>query len=207
MKIKVIILDDELAAVHTLQSYLKEIKTLDIALATTNSLEVVEFVKEQEVEIVFMGIEMPKLTGIEIAQLLPSKIHIVFVTAYSHFALDSFNYNVLDYLVKPFDFSRVMQTVNKYEALMKRVQKINGTTQDDFIVIKGDSKGKFVKINLDELDIIMSEGQYQTLYVNNKKYVTVTTAKQIEAYLPKSIFIRVHRSFIVAAKKNYSLRR
>jgi two-component system, LytTR family, response regulator len=205
MPINCVIVDDEQTAVDIIKEYIAELKELHLVASTTNALEVADLVQQHRIDIIFLDIQMPKLLGTDVAKMLNPQTKIVFTTAYTDYALESFNFNVLDFMVKPIAFTRFMQAIQKYKSLTAGTTGTDGDEADDFIIIKGDGKGKFIKLNVNDIDYVESLGQYQAIYVGGKKYLTLVTSKQLELKLPQTKFVRIHKSFIIATRKIASI--
>jgi two-component system, LytTR family, response regulator len=203
MPIHCVIIDDEQTAVDIIKDYIVELKELHLVASTTNATDITDIVQKHNIDIIFLDIQMPKLLGIDVAKMLNPQTKIVFTTAYSSYALESFNFNVLDFIVKPISFTRFMQTIQKYKSLTPVVSE--PIEENDFIVIKGDGKGKFIKLNINDIDYLESLGQYQAIYAKGKKYLTIVTFKQLELKLPQRKFIRIQKSFIIAVHKISSI--
>ncbi len=203
MPIQCVIIDDEQTAVDIIKDYILELKELHLVASTTNAVDITEIIQKHRIDIIFLDIQMPKLLGIDVAKMLNPQTKIVFTTAYSSYALESFNFNVLDFIVKPISFTRFMQTIQKYKSLTPIINE--SVEENDFIVIKGDGKGKYIKLNVNDIDYLESLGQYQAIYAKGKKYLTIVTFKQLEVKLPQSKFIRIQKSFIIAIQKISSI--
>ena len=186
-KYNVIIVDDEYLAQKLLQDYVSKVESLQVVATCSNAFEAMNALKNNQVDIMFLDIQMPDLTGLELVKSLEHKPAIIFTTAYSEYAVDAFNLSVVDYLLKPFDFPRFFQAVSKAigseQPLVNLQNKPHDTISrsNDFITVKADYK--LYKINYD--DLLFIEGQHE--------YVTFHT-------MPKDKFVRVHKSYIVSFK-------
>lgn len=193
MTIKVVVIDDEPAAIDVLKYYINMTPSLDLLAAFSDSGEAVRYCMQQQVDLIFCDIEMPLLNGLEVAGQQKGKTAIVFVTAYAHYAVEAFNLNVVDYLVKPVRYERFLQAVNKY-----REQNVHA--EEDHFFVKTGVKGCLEKINI--ADIIQIEGakNYVTIWHGHTKTMTLLNLKDLEARLPARDFCRVQKSSIVAVK-------
>lgn len=203
-----LIVDDEPLAIELIEDFAGKIPFLKSIKTCTSSLEALEIAKTENIDLIFLDIQMPHLSGIEFLNSLENKPLIIFTTAYSNYALDGFNLNATDYLLKPFAFDRFVKAVNKaYEIFqLKLSQKQDDQVifNNNFILVKADYST--VKIDLSEILYIEGLKDYLKIYVENKKTViTRNTMKNIEAKLPSKDFIRVHKSFIISRSKLESI--
>lgn len=189
-KINCIILDDEPLAVELLKKHATENESLTISLATTEVFEVINFLKNEKVDLIFTDIQMPELTGIQFMKIINDTQKFIVTTAYPNYALESFNFNVIDYLLKPITKERFDLAVKKYLDYFSQ-QQFNPST---YIFVKAD--GKQVKINFSELIFIESLKDYIRLYTKTGKILVLETMKSFENKLPNN-FKRIHRSFII----------
>lgn len=202
--INCIIVDDEQHAVDILLHYVKQTPHLNLMATTTNPMEALQMVSTQKVELVFLDIQMPELSGMDFIKALNGKVKVILTTAYSEFALESYELDVVDYLLKPIRFPRFLQAVQK---AVKEIEEYNTekhtltTAGDDYIFVKTESKGKLLKINLNEIEYIEGMKNYVAIYCGGKKTLVYTSMKDLEERLSKKQFIRVHKSFIIPISK------
>lgn len=193
-----VILDDEPMAVALLSKYVEKIATFRLLRATTNAFEVLELVANNPVDVVFIDIQMPELSGLQLMEMMGSKTKFVITSAYSEYALQGYEHNVIDYLLKPVSFERFYKTVLKIQDLFQKAVSENPIKaeekQDDFLFVKTD--GKLVKINLSELLFVEGLKDYLYLYLRNEKLIVLDTLKEFENRLPQE-FMRVHKSYII----------
>lgn len=193
-----VILDDEPMAVALLSKYVEKIATFRLLRATTNAFEVLELVANNPVDVVFIDIQMPELSGLQLMEMMGSKTKFVITSAYSEYALQGYEHNVIDYLLKPVSFERFYKTVLKIQDLFQKAVSENSIKaeekQDDFLFVKTD--GKLVKINLSELLFVEGLKDYLYLYLRNEKLIVLDTLKEFENRLPQE-FMRVHKSYII----------
>ena len=201
MTINCIIIDDEPLARKGLNEYIGDTGFLHLLGEFDSPLKATELLSKGEVDLVFLDIQMPKITGIEFIKSLKNAPPVIFTTAYPNHALEGFEVNAMDYLVKPVSFERFLKAVLKAKEYYE-VREKNSTTKNadsDYFFIKAD--GRLVKIFYD--DILFAEGlqNYVTIHTKEKKYITYLTFKAVEDYLPAQQFIKVHKSYIVSAAK------
>lgn len=204
-KYNVIIVDDEYLAQKLLQDYVSKMDTLQLVATCSNAFEAMNALKNNQVDIMFLDIQMPDLTGLELVKSLEHKPSIIFTTAYSEYAVDAFNLSVVDYLLKPFDFPRFVQAVNK--AIGAELPKTKGddlphdtiSRSNDFITVKADYK--LYKINYDDLLFIEGQHEYVTFHTTQRRITALFALKDLEEILPKDKFVRVHKSYIVSFKQ------
>jgi DNA-binding LytR/AlgR family response regulator len=197
---KCIIIDDEPLAREGLQKILSSISSVDVVETFSNAMLAYDFLKNNEIDLMFLDIEMASLNGLEFAKSIMNKPLIIFVTAYPQYALDSYEIDVVDYLVKPVRIERLLKAINKAENYLKLLQKNNEeltetTIENDYVFIKADRK--FVKIFFKDILYIEGLKDYVVIQTENKKLLTAMNIKTIHAQLPEKIFTRVSKSFIV----------
>ena len=201
--INCIIVDDEQHAIDILTHYVGQTPFLNLVGSSTNPIEALQLVSSQKVELVFLDIQMPELSGIDFIKAINGKAKVILTTAYSEFALESYELDVVDYLLKPVRLPRFLQAVQKAvkELGEPAPQQEEAHVEDDYIFVKTESKGKFLKINLDEIDYIEGMKNYVAIYCGSKKTMVYTSMKDLEERLPQKGFIRVHKSFIIPIAK------
>ena len=204
-KYNVIIVDDEYLAQKLLQDYVSKVESLQLVATCSNAIEAMNVLKDHQVDIMFLDIQMPDLTGLDLAKSLEHRPAIIFTTAYSEYAVDAFNLSVVHYLLKPFDFPRFIQAINK--AIGTEQQKVMGVQKpaadtisesNDFITVKADYK--LYKINYDDLLFIEGQHEYVTFHTTQRRITALFALKDLEEILPKDKFVRVHKSYIVSFK-------
>ena len=204
-KYNVIIVDDEYLAQKLLQDYVSKVETLQLVATCSNAFEAMEALKNNPVDIMLLDIQMPDLTGLELVKSLEKKPAVIFTTAYSEYAVDAFNLAVSDYLLKPFNFPRFFQAINKAIGQVpprtKNAPKPVADTisrSNDFITVKADYK--LYKINYDDLLFIEGQHEYVTFHTTQRRITALFALKDLEEMLPKERFVRVHKSYIVSFK-------
>lgn len=200
--IRTLIVDDEYLALQLLENYINQIEGLSLVAKIKSPIQALEVLQNQEVDLLFLDIQMPGLSGINLLQTLHRPPVTVFTTAYADFAVNAFNLNAVDYLLKPFSFERFLQAVGKARQHIQRhtPSPTQPSTPDKtFMSIKVD--GKLVKVNY--ADILFIEGlkEYVRVVCRDSRLVTLESLKNLEDSLPAGQFLRVHKSYIVAIDK------
>lgn len=197
--INCIIVDDEQHAIDILVHYVNQTPLLRLVSSTTNPLEALQTIVTQKVDLVFLDIQMPELSGIDFIKAVNGKVRVVLTTAYSEFALEGFDLDVVDYLLKPIRLPRFLSAVQKVAKAFNEStpEPAKDQVEDDYIFVKTESKGKLLKINLVEIDYIEGMKNYVAIYIGGKKILVYTSMKDLEDRLPARQFIRVHKSFII----------
>jgi two-component system response regulator LytT len=205
-KISCIIVDDETGAHRILEEYVSSTEALELKGAFFNALDAFNFLKKEPVDLILLDINMPEISGFALIKMLVSPPVIVITSAYSEYAVEGFDFNVLDYLLKPIRFERFSLAIDRVKNSIELAKLISpGIT---FIEIN--YKGEKKNINLDDIQYIESVGNYIKIVTSLKRYVIHTTTKEIEVKLKGTDFIRIHKSYIVNKKlirdiKNKSL--
>jgi DNA-binding LytR/AlgR family response regulator len=199
-----IIIDDSLVDRDELYKQLKQFTEIKVLQSCENVLQAEEFLSQNdEVEVVFLDIDMPSISGIEWIKTLKKPPMTVFVTSHTEYALESFELNTVDYLVKPVSSVRLLKCIHKLKEIMEYKNKYIKhyiEKDEDYFFIKSD--GEYVKILFQDLIYMEAVGDFTSFYLkNNVKHFALTPLKQVENYLPKDAFMRVHRSFIVNIKE------
>lgn len=197
--ISCIIVDDEQHAIDILVHYIGQTPQLHLAGSTTNPLEALKMVSDQKVDLVFLDIHMPELSGIDFIKALGGKAKVILTTAYSEFALEGYELDVVDYLLKPIRLPRFLQAVQKAATQMKETAPATPAKEgdNDYIFVKTESKGKLLKINLSDIDYIESMKNYVAIHRGGQKTLVYTSMKELEDHLPRQQFMRVHKSYII----------
>ena len=208
--ISCIIVDDEPLALDLLERYVRKTPFLNYICKCNNAIEALEIIDTQTVDLIFLDIQMPELTGIEFSRVIRRETKIIFTTAFNQYAIDGFKVNALDYLLKPFNYEEFMRAANKakewYELI--NVQKTsNPLIDNNFIFVKSDYKQ--IKIHL--FNVLYFEGlkDYVKIWLKDqtKPILSIISLKSLAEKLPPSNFMRIHRSFIVALDKIQSVER
>lgn len=202
-KCNCIIVDDEPMAREILESHLQKVDAVRVVATCKNAIEAFNEINSNQIDLIFLDINMPEISGLSFAKSINKNIKVIFTTAYREYAIDGFNLQAVDYLLKPISFERLLQAVNKYLGESNIVEAFDAVEllpeKNDFIFVRADRK--MVKINFSEIRFIESLSDYVKIHLSDKTIVTRETISNIEAKLPKNNFIRIHRSYIVAVTK------
>lgn len=192
--INALIVDDEPLARDILETFIEKIDSINLVGKCQNAIEANQVLKTEKVDLLFLDIQMPELSGIEFLKSLSNPPQVIFTTAYPDYAIEGFELNALDYLLKPISFDRFIKAANKAEEALKKAE-IAEEVEDDYFFVKADKK--LIKINHE--DILYIEGLKDYVIIKQKegRVITLQTMKSLEAKLPVSTFMRVHRSYIV----------
>ncbi len=196
--IKCIIVEDEVLAQNVLQSHLQKVERFELIAICNNALEAREALNSQDVDLMFLDIQLPGMTGLNFLRTLMAPPLVVLNTAYAEYAVESYEFNIIDYLLKPVSFDRFCKAINK---VVDSRQLIKGTKDNDIlhadhIFIK--SNGKFFKVNFSEITYIESMKDYLKIHTREHTLVTLQTMNDMEKILTGKQFMRVHKSYIVA---------
>lgn len=202
MKYTCLIVDDEPIAVRVVRNHLQNFSNIEVAGECANAIEALEFLGKQPVDLLFLDIQMPQLTGIELIKSMNHPPLVIITTAYRDFAVDAFDLDVIDYLLKPFSLARFAKAIGKF------YQKVNEKTGvaavpesaqiPDFIFIKADKKN--YKVDLNDLVYLESLGDYVNVHTRTDKITTKERITNLFEKLPASQFLRIHRSYVVSVQ-------
>src|SRR6478735_342085 len=204
--INCVIIDDEPLARKGLREYISDVDFLHLAGEYDNPLKATEMISRVEAQLLFLDIQMPKITGLDFMKTLQRPVPVIFTTAYPQYALDGFDLNALDYLVKPISFERFLKAALKakeYYEIRNHNEETAAEKKEDYFFIKSDNK--LVKIFFDEILFVEALQNYVTIHTTDHKYITYLTFKSVEEYLPTDRFIKTHKSYIVSAAKISSI--
>lgn len=205
MKIRCIIVEDEPLARKLMEEYVRTTPSLELLKSFGNPLQALEFLREEEVDLLFSDIQMKEITGLTLLKLLQKKPMVVLTTAYSEYAIDGFDLDVTDYLLKPITFERFLKAVEKVTQRFKEKNSVvkvvetketAATPSNEFIFIKDGTK--LLKIRLKDILYIQSLKDYVKVKTADKQIVSLQTMKSLEESLPANMFIRIHNSTIIA---------
>lgn len=208
---KCIIIDDEPLALEILEDFISKIPFLKLVKACSNGFEATHVLQEHKIDLIFTDIEMPDFSGIDFIKSLDHKPMFIFTTAYSHYAVEGFNLNAIDYLVKPIPFHRFLKAATRAQNLLKlkieeELPVVNQENNQQFIFVKSDYEN--LKINLSDIKYIESLKDYIKIYTQkDKPILTLSSLKNFEEKIGKVNFVRVHKSFIVSLNHIYSVQR
>jgi DNA-binding LytR/AlgR family response regulator len=197
MNIRTIIVEDEPLAREGLKSYVREIESLELCAVCENALEANEVLKSKKPDLMFLDIQMPKITGIDFLKSIQSPPMVILTTAYPNYALQGFELDVVDYLVKPYPFDRFLKAVNKAKDLFQLKQNSKDSSgPKDAMFVKVDNVLKRVLLN----DILYIEGMenYVAIHTERERLITLMTMKSMEESLPTDRFLRIHKTYIIS---------
>jgi DNA-binding LytR/AlgR family response regulator len=205
MKLKCIIIDDEPVARKVLQDFIDDIDYLELAGQAETPLKAMSMLKDNDIDIIFLDINMPKINGIDFLKSERINAHIIITTAYAEYAVEAFGLDVLDYLVKPISFDRFLKACNKAKqsGSLKKIALAQLTKTNDHFFIKCDNQIEKIYYH----DLVYAEAMlnYVMLYTSSKKIMVYMTIKSLEEQLPADVFMKVHKSFIVNINKIKSI--
>ena len=192
MTVRTIIIDDEPLSIRVIEKYLANFSHFELLTTFTDAIEAFNYINHNEVDLIFLDINMPKLSGISFAKSLKNPPLIIFVTAYPEFAVEGFELDALDYLLKPFSFERFLKATKKVEDRLKK----QAPAKSDSILIKSDKK--LYKVAIQDILYLQAYGDYVKVFTKQKLIVTKRRLSNLEQELPDEFFQRIHRSYIVA---------
>ncbi|MBJ7882974.1 LytR/AlgR family response regulator transcription factor [Gelidibacter salicanalis] len=203
LKITCVIVDDEPMALNLVESYVEKTPFLELKNKCSSAIEAMEFLKTNPVDVLFLDIQMPDLSGIEFSKMLPKETRVIFTTAFDQYALEGFKVDALDYLLKPFDYAEFLAAANKastWFSLVEGKKEAVVSKEKEFLFVKSEYKQLRIKLS----DVLYFEGlkDYIKIWLkdNPKPILTLMSLKSLEEELPETQFLRVHRSFIVSLK-------
>jgi two-component system, LytTR family, response regulator len=196
--IRCLVVDDEQHAIDVVVHYINQTSYLELVTTTTNPVEALQIVITEHIDLVFLDVQMPELSGIDFVKAINGKAKVILTTAYSEFAIEGFDLDVVDYLLKPIRFARFLTAVQKaVKDLAEKTTDAEASTNEDYIFVKTESKGKLLKINLADIEYIEGMKNYVAIYRGGQKTLVYTNLKDLVNHLPARQFIRVHKSFII----------
>lgn len=202
MKLRCLIVEDEPLARNLLVEYVNKVASLELVQACPNPLQAVEVLRSHPVDLMFLDIQMPEITGITLLKSLQVKPLVILTTAYSEYALESYELDVVDYLLKPITFDRFLRAVDKashrFTAPAPRPDAATQDTARSFVFIKDGTR--LVKVNFDDILFVEGLKDYVTIVTKTQKIISLQRLKTLETQLPADTFIRVHHSYIVSLK-------
>jgi DNA-binding LytR/AlgR family response regulator len=212
--IRCLAVDDEGYAVKIIADYISKIPFLELAGTTTSAIEALARVQQGGIDLVFLDIQMPDLTGIQFLKLCGSKCKVILTTAYPEYALEGYEHDVIDYLLKPIAFDRFLKAAQKAYSLLQPApvpQAPSATAiqpaaeplapSSDYMFIKGESKNKFLRVEYDDILYIEGLKNYVSVFTPQQRLVTYQTLRDLELQLPQPPFYRVHKSYIISVDK------
>lgn len=202
--IKCIVVDDEELARGLLKAYINRLDFLTLIAEVANPLDALQIMKEERIDVLFLDIQMPEIKGTDFAKLVPEHTQVIFTTAYSEYALEGFELNALDYLLKPITFERFLAAVNKAKPNQKEFGPEKISSGSDSITVK--SGYDLHKIKYEDILYIESDSEYVNFYLGDKKLMSLQSLKKLLDILPEDQFMRVHRSYIINRNKVTALK-
>jgi DNA-binding LytR/AlgR family response regulator len=195
--LRCVIIDDEPIARKGLKEYINDVDFLQLAGEFDNPMKAMDQLMQQPVDLIFLDIQMPKITGLEFLRSLSNPPAVIFTTAYPQYAIDGFELNAVDYLLKPFSFERFWKAVLKVKLLQESGRTVVQTgSAEDYFFIKSDSK--LVKIHYNDILFVEALQNYVAIHTTDKKFITYLTFKSVEEHLPSDQFLKIHKSYIIA---------
>lgn len=208
--LKALLVDDEPLALEVLASHIKKFPHMEVAESFNSAKDAEMYLNENSPDVIFLDIQMPEVNGLELMERIKDRgIPVIFVTAFPSYAVEAFDLEALDYMVKPVSLDRFKKSVERLEELIRykrNKEEDNVKLEGGFIFVKSDSR--YVKLSYDEILFVEAFADYVKIYISifpDKRIITLQTMKKMEATLPKDKFVRVHRSYIVAIDKVTSL--
>lgn len=207
MKINCLVVDDEPLARNLLSDYVNKVPDLHLEGIAENGIKAMKALREKKIDLVFLDIQMPELTGINMLKALQTRPMIIFTTAYSEYALESYELDVVDYLLKPITFERFLKAVEKVNQRLQSGETVSPMPAIDqqFVFIKDGTK--LVKVLFKDILYVEGLKDYVTVHTKNQKIVSLQRLKALEAQLPESQFIRIHNSYIVSLSAIHTVHR
>ena len=201
MNIRCVAVDDEPLALNVLSGYIEKTPFLELAEKFTNPVKAFNYLSDNDTDLLFLDIQMPDLSGLEFVSRLKSKPVLIFTTAYSEYAMEGFRSDAVDYLLKPIDYPDFLKAVTKArDLIISRKNTAKVQSSKDFLFIK--SEYKTIRINFDDIKYIRGMSEYVKIHlVHGKPIMSLLSLKSLESTLPESMFMRVHKSFIVNLNK------
>jgi len=203
MILKTLVIDDEPLAQNIIRTYAEGVNSIEIKGYCSDAVEAMQILEKQSIDLIFLDINMPKLSGIEFLKTIKNPPLVILTTAYTDYAMEGYELNVLDYLAKPFSFARFLKAVQKAEQQFQLIQKTITTEKPESVFIRSNKKTYQVKFS----DIVYIEGlgDYIKIYTEKTHLVSNYTMKKMEELLPENDFFRIHKSHIVNMKKVISI--
>lgn len=198
-----VIIDDEPLAIEVIQTHLSQLPEFELSATFANPVAALGHLQNQKIDLIFLDIEMPLLTGIDFLKTVPNLPKVIFTTAYRNYAIESYELDVVDYLLKPISFGRLLKAVNKFKSMAQLPvipieNRAVEVPQNDHLYVNANKK--FIKIKFDEILYVESMKDYIKIHLSDKNVVTKESISNFEAKLP-AVFLRIHRSFIVNTRK------
>lgn len=204
MKTRCIIVDDEPLAIEAIQMHVEKFRSLKLVETCTDAFQAFDILNKTRVDLMFLDIQMPEITGLDFLKSLKNPPKVILTTAYREYAIEAFDLNVVDYLIKPISFDRFMQAINKFYELNNNELLIPGNinqqndSNPDHIYIRSDKKN--IRINIEEILYIESIKDYVKVICESRTVISKILISELESKLPAELFLRIHRSYIICTK-------
>jgi len=205
MKTRCLIIDDEPLARDLMRNHISKLENLEIVGECCDAMKAMEKLRDVKVDLMFMDIQMPQITGFEFLKILKNRPKVIITTAYREYAIEGFELDVVDFLLKPITFERFLKSVNKYYQQVEEentpATPVNGNSTDEepFIYVKENKR--VIKVNLGEILYVEGLSEYVQIYTDKKKIITKTSMTNLEEKLPDEGFLRIHKSYIVSTSR------
>lgn len=201
MTLNCVIIDDEPLAADLLASYAEKVPFLMLQGTFNSATEAIKTIREKKIDLIFLDIQMPELSGLEFARIIDEETKIVFTTAFSQYAIEGYKVNALDYLLKPISFEKFLEVANKALRWFENRNKTLSMEKDRFVFIK--SEYKLQKVNFDDILYVEGVKDYVKFYLGDgsKNIMSLMNMKKVDEFLPSPEFLRIHRSYIVHMPK------
>lgn len=195
MKISCMIVEDEPVSQEILKRYIQDFESLDLIEVCDNAIEASQKLQTVKPDLLFLDITMPRLSGLDFYRSLINPPHVIFTTAYPEYAVNGFEVNAVDYLVKPFAFERFVKAINR----LQDVLRVSSKGEAPFIMLQADKK--FHKVNIEDILFLEAMGDYVKVYVQGKTLIVHQTLQRLSEQLPPQLFYRVHKSYVISLNK------
>ncbi|BAO54883.1 LytR/AlgR family response regulator transcription factor [Nonlabens marinus] len=197
--IRCVLIDDEPLALELLEAHVSKTDAVQLLKSFTNPIEALQQLEQLQPDVIFSDIQMPELTGVQFSKIVGNKYPLIFTTAYDQYALEGYELDIVDYLLKPISLERFQKAIGKLTARTTAETLVIKSTTPDYIFVK--SEYKTLKVNLADIHYIKGMADYVTLVLKDQKIHTLENLKHYEKILPSSQFMRVHKSYIIAMDK------
>lgn len=199
--IRCIIIEDQPPAQRVLKKFIADIGNIELAATFTDALQAMDFLRTEAVDLIFLDIHLPKISGIDFLKTLKQKPPVILTTAFSNYALESYEYDVVDYLLKPFSFERFVQAVSKVPLPITKQPREQGAIALNAEVIFIKSGYEHIRINVADILYIRSDADYTEIFMEDRKYLSQEPLRYWEEHLDRKKFVRIHRSFLINTSK------
>jgi two-component system, LytTR family, response regulator len=203
MKINCIAVDDEPLALELITDYIKKVSALSLVESFDNPMNCLAYLQKNSIDLLFLDIQMNDLSGIQLLKTLKNKPQVIFTTAYDNFAIDGYDLDIVDYLLKPISFERFLKAVNRVLEKFNSHTKNDNNSKKDYIFVK--MEFRLQKVNIAEIQYIEGMGDYLGIVTSDERIMSLLNFKKIEEMLPNDKFCRVHKSFLVPLDKIISI--